>query len=489
MFWLSYISAKNLASKMKKIFKKYNLFIFIFLISLIPVFWAPYEAVIAGGDNIIYLNPGAFFKLSAWNPTAYIANFNGEIARIFPFGFFWKVCQLIGLHNPTIQRIWLFMMWFLAGIAITYLAKTFFPKRYKTISFFAVSFYLLNPFNVFLPLTAAIRHVHAFLPAILAFFAQGLKSQNSQKRNFYALSFGLATLLAAPAFQNPAAGSVICILPLLYFIFSLYTGRASQIIKKTIFGFKALVAFIFLNIYWLWTFGYSLISKNAERIIQSLKGKIFPTKAIFEIFRTLGGWGFAADPWKVDEYPFHENLWIVFASYFLILIAFISLFYIKKKRSILFFIFLSGVAIFLIKGDLPPWKEGFMYLFNNFSLFKGFREPWTKFSPLLLIALSMLFGFSCAKIIAFFKKRKSRVWLISFCAIIIAMLFSVGYPAIFGKNIWNYNLNRRKAQKTKIPDYWYQMADWFKHEDPDGVALVTPPQFSWPELHLGIRSD
>jgi len=458
---------------MKNILKKYNLVIFIFLLSLIPVFWVSGEIIIAGGDDMPFLNPGAYFEFSMWNSGAYFNNFNTQIAHLFPFGFFWRLFQTIGFDNSIIQKIWLFVMWFIAGISITYLARTFFPKNYKIVSFFAVPFYFLNPFNVFIPLTLAIRHLHTFLPLLLAFFVRGIRSPRPRQRNLYAIYCGFAALLAAPAFSNLAAGPVLLILPALYLLFSLFTGQPSQIIRKIFFSIKALIVFIFFNFYWLWAIFYLMLFKGLETITRSL-GAIFRTSSIFDIFRTLGGWAFGKSPYKVHEHVFYEDLRIVLASYLLVFLAFISFFYIKKYKSVLFFLIVTALSIFLIKGDLPPWKEIFLYLFKNVSLFKGYREPWAKFTPLLLVSLSTLFGFSCAKILERLAKLKSKVWPFAFSCFAASLLFIVGYPSIFGFNIKGHNMKANRAIKTMVPNYWYEMANWFNNQDSNGIVLVTP---------------
>ena len=304
---------------MKKFLQKYNLIIFIFLLSLIPVFWVGKGIVIAGGDDFIFLNPAAYFKISMWNSGAYINNFNVQITRMFPFGFFWWTLQELGLQNPIIQKIWLFLMWFIAGLGITYLAKIFFPKKYKIVSLFAIPFYFFNPFNVFIPLTVAIRYTHTFLPFALAFFAQGIKSASRQEQNICAIGFGAAILLAAPTFANPAAASLFFILPFLYFLFSLLFGKRSRIIKKIFFVLKTILVTLLFNIYWLWMFFYLFISPAAAKATFGL-GDIFRTSSVFEIFRTLGSWGFAKYPYAMQQMPYIDNLRVILASYLLSLI-------------------------------------------------------------------------------------------------------------------------------------------------------------------------
>jgi len=463
---------------MKKFFQRYNLLIFILLLSLVPISWTNRDAIIAGGDDFIFLNPASFFKFSTWDSSAHLANFNMQITRLFPFGFFWWLSQKVGLTNPIIQKLWLVSMWFLAGVSIAYLAKTFFPSRYKIISFFTVPFYLFNPFTVFLNIALATSYLHTFLPLILAFFVKGIKEPSPKKKRFYLIYFGFATLLAAPAFSNPAAGPIIIILPFLYLLFSLFSSNISQAAGKILFSLKAVVIFILFNCYWLWVLPYGVISRGGDKMVSSLGGRFFATTSIFDIFRTLGGWAFAQDPWKVYERIFYENFWILLSSYLLIVICFISLFYLKKNKGILFFLIATAVSIFLIKGNLPPWPEIFSYLYEKISLLKGYREPWNKFTPLLIVNLSILFGFGCGKITGHLLKFKSKVYFIGFNLLIISMLFSVGYSGIFGLNIWDYNLPFSKSQKTKVPHYWYEMVDWFNHQDQQGIVYITPRNLS-----------
>jgi len=458
--------------------KKHYAIVFFAVFSLIPVFWTSFDRFIAGGDDIIFLNPGSYFEFSAWNNAGYFDGFNNYLPRIFPFGFFWWFFKNLGLGNPAIEKSWLWSMWFIGCVSIYYLSKVFFPKNYRVIGAFSAIFYFLNPFTVFIPLTIAIIYTHTFLPLALAFFIRGVQSVSDRERFFYAALFGFATLLAAPVFASPPNALVFLLLPIFYLLFSLYEEGNKNLKNKLIFFVESFGAFGLFNLYHIWSTLYALFLRGTEGVVASLGEKIFETTSLFDVFRTLGGWAFAGNPLNTYEKMFYDNPMVVFFSYFLVLVAIFSIFYLKKNRNVLFLFSMVVVFMFLIKGTLAPVGDLFKYLFENFDFFKAFREPWTKFSPPFVLVLSILFGYSVYRIMSYCKESKNISGAVFFLVVIFAALFSVGYPSIGGKNNWDFNLPGAKSTKVKMPAYWTDMAKWFEKNDPDSPVLIEPKDLS-----------
>jgi hypothetical protein len=463
---------------MKNFLKNYWVIVFFVLFCLIPVFWTSFDKIIAGGDDIIFLNPASYFDFTAFNNSGYFDNFNSYLPRIFPFGFFWWFFQSIGLGNPLIQKIWLWSMWFIGCLSIYYLAKTFFPKNYKLIGIFSAVFYFLNPFTVFIPLTIAIIYTHTFLPLILAVFIRGIQSTTKKQRLFYAILFGLSTLLASSVFASPPNALVLMLPPILYFLFSAYIDGRKNLFGKIYFSVLSFLALVLFNLYYIWSTFYIWFFRSAEETIALLGSETFKTTSIFDVFRTLGCWAFASNPLNTYEKMFYDNFTAVFFSYFLVLIAFFSIFFIRKNKNVLFLLLATAIFMFFVKGTLAPMGDLYEYFFNTFNFFKGFREPWTKFSPPFILAISVLFGYSCYKIIKYLEGFETKIWTMIFSAIIFLAFLSVGYPSITGKNNWDFSLTGAKSTKVKVPVYWNDMAEWFQKNDPNSPVLVTPKDLS-----------
>jgi len=445
-----------------------------FLISLIPVFWAPGGMLIAGGDDSPNLNPVSFLKISAWDEGAFASNYSTGFARIFPYGVFFWSFQKLGFELYVIQKIWLFSLWFLAGLSIIYLLKYVFPKNYKPISVFALLLYLLNPFNIFIPLTISIRYVHAFLPLVLGVFMRILGSTSFRDRFYYTVLFGVVSFFSATAFSNVANGFVIILACLLYFIyFSIFQSK-NKFSANLLFLFLALFLFFITNLHWIWVY---FNPSPVKDFVASFNWGFFGTSSLFDSFRTLGGWAFAKDEMTVFEHSYYESLGVLLATFLPIFLAFFSLLLVKKNKNLFFYILLAGIGLFLIKGTLPPWGELYKWSYENILYFKVFREPWTKFMPLYEVAVSVLFGYSCAHFTTVFMEKR-KILGISFAAFFIILVFVGGYPSLFGVNLWRYNFSGQRSALVKIPNYWKEMVSFLDKEDRESVVYITPRNFS-----------
>lgn len=453
---------------------KYIIFFFA-VFSLIPLAWAPLGTIIAGGDDNYLLNPAFFFHFSAWDNSGYYLNLNSFFSRIFPFGFLWWSLQKLSFNSALVEKVWLWSMWFIGCVSIYYLAKVFFPKDYKIIGIFSAIFYFLNPFTTFIPLTITLIYPHTFLPLLLAFFVKGIMGKSDKERLFYAILFGLAALLAAPTFASPPNALAFMLMPLFYFLFSIYKEGLANISQKIIFSIEALISLVLFNLYHIWSTVYIWFFGGSENIVTSLGNQLFKTSSLFDVFRTLGGWAFGLHPLKSYEAMFYDNFGIVFFSYLLVIITFSSILYINKNKNVLFLFLSAIVLLFLVKGTLAPFGGIYQSLFDNFNFFKGFREPWTKFSPPYVMSLSLLFGYSCWRLIDLANIR-NRIWSGAAILIILAALLCVGFPALNGANIFDLDLPGQRSTKIKIPQYWNDFVAWT--EKNNGAVLITPRNLS-----------
>lgn len=112
------------------------------------------------------------------------------------------------------------------------------------------------------------------------------------------------------------------------------------------------------------------------------------------------------------------------------ILAFISLFFSNKRRTILFFAFLGFFGAFFAKGTNPPFGEIYIWL-SNIPGFSIFRDP-TKFYTMIIVSYMVLLPYSLIKL--FEKVSGIRYYVLGIFAVIFLSywLFLIR-PAVFGQ--------------------------------------------------------
>lgn len=447
------------------------------LISLIPLLWFKGDLIIAHGDDALFLNPGACFNSIKWSWDTFFYNCGGannSMPLLFPLSLFWFLFTKLGIGLAVIERIWLVVVWFLTGFSILYLGRIL--NLRPIASFFAMVLYLVNIFVAQQPLIYNFRLPYMTLPLFLAFTIKGLYPGNNMIK--YIILFSLSTILLVSAWTNPPWILPSFILISFYLLYRLISAENKGERLRVIFFILGIALFTsLLNLWWfipnLFTFSKSIGS------IRGLNLNIFIGRGFYEVFRFLKSWAFG-----YSGYEYHKayyNSWIIIlASYLIPIIVFSSLFRRGKGfRDYWFFIFMSLLFMFLAKGPLPPLGGIYNYMFRNLPGFVMFREPYTKFMPIVILAFAILFGDSVNWLINIMGNKFKHYSSIYFSVSVFFIVCIAGVP-IFTKNIfwqrqngWKENKGERSAY-VRIPEYWYLARDWFKSHFKDGNLFALP---------------
>lgn len=140
----------------------------------------------------------------------------------------------------------------------------------------------------------------------------------------------------------------------------------------------------------------------------------------------------------------------------------------KSKFSVaLLPIFLLSVFFWL--NSNPPFGNIFDFS-RRFDLFKeGFRFPFTKFSIILVMVLSVWFSYASHVIFSLLGKIKT-----SFIYLLVAILalFYFQLPSLQGNLI-------SPSMKVKIPNEYFEIFDWFKSVDKNSRVAKLPLNTFW----------
>lgn len=204
------------------------------------------------------------------------------------------------------------------------------------------------------------------------------------------------------------------------------------------------------------------------------------------IWRDLFGWQYVSlIHWIFNYHPYFTLKWIsiftknypyIFHFITFWLIWFIIIFFSNKNKYYLWGICILLIWIFLLKINNPPFKQVYIFLYNNLPWFNLFREP-IKFFFLINISISILFAISFSMV------RNIHFKVITSIFIVILTIFNIQW--IFFWNIKNLffskkiNLDYYKIEDilNKDLNFWKVLyiprrpSDWYYNVYSPAVSL------------------
>ncbi len=466
---------------MKNFFRKWWPQIIVIIASFGVLLLFKDQMIIAGGDSILDLDYTNWFGplSSAWNDKVNLGSANSSLARFFPTVVFWKFFSL--LHVPTwlIQRCWILALSSSSGLSVFYLVVNLFQKRTVSIKIGAIVasiLYLYNMFVVTDPTQVNLHLILAILPWLLLLWMKGL---NKKKFDFtFSLWIGIISLLIAASATNIASISVVPIILGIYFLHHIAT-KPKTFKRSLLFALATIANCIIFNLWWISTSILFMLKTSHETAAVSAEVSFIDSAKVIDALRLLGSWAFETSYNSIPLFGY-SNLFTtgILVLTTLLITIFIFLTFLKKYllRSTLFFLLLSIVGIFLVKGSNPPWGELYSFLHSK-PVFWIFREPFSKFTPITLLAFSVLIGLAMTMLLSKIKKMSiNKKVLVSFVtvAIVICLLLVNAFPLLTGQAIWDKENGSMRSLHTKVPDYWQEADNWLSENDPKSQVLLLP---------------
>lgn len=180
-------------------------------------------------------------------------------------------------------------------------------------------------------------------------------------------------------------------------------------------------------------------------------------------------------------YKFYDGLPSLIAPLLVLLIIIWGIFKGKKTlkrenlfKSTLLVFFLFLIQLFLIKGPQEPFGDIYLYLINNFSAFRVFRSPDSKFGFGLVLTICMLLVLvSRYYRTDLFKSGVKKSWLLN--SALVAVILIQGFPIYAGIAIKGQNTSYSSDRVVHIPYDYQQVADFFKKEEDITYVNPVPP--------------
>jgi len=339
-------------------------------------------------------------------------------------------------------------------------------------------------FNIFAATDVAqftVKPVHAFLPLMLMLWIKALK----QKRNiwFYPSLISITSIFLASSATNPSAVGVIVITLLTYLIFRLmfYPRKIKTILTAII----ACVLVIVSNFWWLSTSFINMFkaNKDIQQVSQSIS--FIEKTPLLETFRFMGYWAFGTTTKSHDNqvvplvpYAGKYYTWpILFTSFLILAIAIFGFAFSKKPRLILlFFLSLTLLGVFLTKGSGSPAGPVYVWLYKNLPGFWIFRNPYSKFTLIHLLAISVILAWSSYKL--YLKLGQSKVTRLIFKMFLVIIILINAWPILTGEAVQDekwYN-DPIRSLKVRVPDYWLALNKWSKEKTNSDDLIMLLPQ-------------
>ncbi len=479
--------------------EKSLLILTIILLSILFNFtWFDDECIVAGVDFFPPIDAHNYIKrtLFIWDPTisggmpAFL-----DISKIIPFILFWAFFESLGLDIVIIQRLWFVGIYTFSILSMYYFVSTLFPElRFRIARIISSLFYLFNAYiglstNRVLSESTALAYI--FTPFLLGIFIRCLNLYDERKIK-HVIIFVLALLLMSTSVANFPSYIAFWILLLSFFLYEI-TKNKNKTINYLQYIALVLILLILTNLWWVVPLIFSISEKDSNITLSkdiSLKWVVEKSEdsSFLNVFRLFGKWSFDDGVYingkfylYHPQYPMYTKFPLLFITFLVPILAFSALLFRPKDRRVLFLSILAVIFIFLAKGMHPPLELINELLYKYIPGFIIYRDPPTKFLPLVIFCYSILIGITINEIYHYLaRNRKLTNLKHALLALITVLVLLNGWPVITGDVIHPEGgfhdavLENLKGFQAKIPSYWFEAGAWINSKEEDFRVLLTP---------------
>lgn len=482
----------------------------ILILAFVPFWRTGYVGIFNKTDMEFPLYPVQQFinHLFTWDNTLFAgcdAIVHGTLIHL-PTELILAGLAYIGLPPGIIERVYLISLFALLGWGMYYLVKTIASYEDHTMTriacLFSSVFYMINV-QIFAHLSLGHKHyllISAVIPFTFAFFIKGFRASLKGERTWtkYAILISFCTTFL---FSGNYALTVLVLMLLVllivyHMVHELCTGHLAGFINECKFTLATAFASFLLNLWWLLPFlRIYLFTDKISAIISEEKWGISFLVLVSkgtDLLHTMC----LLPRHFVAFAPFHPEWlqWYGTPAFMVIglTIAGLALFatFLKPKSEYtIFFTFLALISLFFSLGLNSPLGFIYLWLWNNFSFFRVFRDPYAHFHAAVVLGYAVLLGISVAEIYKrlsnlknkrqslpsriFHEIRKAEPKL--FLAIVLLLILILPYPILSG------NLDGN-LKPFEVPDYYYDAREWLKNQDGDFRVMIMP-QVRWLERY------
>jgi len=447
------------------------------LIFFVVIFFWPFlwfeEDFILGADEYSHQYSTSYLKKFAsqtWNGFINAGYHTLDIQNWFPHILVNSLLEIV-FDNWLVERIYFSILIF----ATAFILYSLLHNKYKIskwATFPAIVFYFINLYTITNLQAYNVRLIFLCLPLLLLVMEQYKVNRNPLKT---ALLLALAFLPLTQVSVNVPALSVCFILLVLYAVYFLFMREITfSNLGKMVLYFT--VAYLWLNIWWMAVLIPNMLSAS-EAFATTAGGAALRNVALLglhNIFRGMGYWAFfagvGADHRYIEISRFFEMPPGVLLSFTAPVLAGLAL--LKKGREkhiVLFFLCLMLFFMFLAKGTHGPFGYFYDWAWDNIKMFWIYRDPWAKFTPVVILSQCILIAFTLDWILEKITPRFQKIARNS------TLVVTVGILLIFNSNIFASDYyGTMRSLHVKVPDYWKEFENFDKTNDLEYRQLFLP---------------
>jgi hypothetical protein len=451
-------------------------YLIIILLSCIPVFYN-WGNLAIGGDMMIPFDSRSLEKyLYQWvdvqNGSYFALNF-------FPYYLLYRVFDFFHLSIYAISSILLFSINFLGGLGMYRLCRLFYDNEKSLLYIVPVALFLLSPahFNAWQYLS-----IYSTIPWILYFIFKILIKKKIEITDL--IWFSVIIFFASLELPNPKYLFYIFLTTLISFV----AGFLLKIIDFKFFkkNYAKVVILGLLSVYLLLPQMYFSVTYSPENYGIHVKegyddtGKMMG-HGVTTIANMLRAYHDNLVLQPVDTDRYRGSKFVIFGSYFLILILFSALLSMKESRyrkeeAVLYI--LAVTFLFLSASSNPPFGSVYEYLVVHFSSL-GFLRTSAG-------ANFFLSAFYTILVFLFLSRNKFQKLMVS---LLLFGAIGLGYPIVNGDYFKNYNsinqYTNRSESGIRIPDDYFNIRDYINSQRVEARTFHPRAQLSYLNLNWG----
>ncbi len=417
-------------------------------------------------DGLIFHNLSNYFHQAQYTWMEYPGLGSPSLTLIAgkPTYFLLSYLQNSGIPGFLVQAG---VMWFLlvsAGLGAYLLIRELFPRLPNKYLLLGILFYWFNPISltdVWNRFLLNYIFFFALLPLATYLYIKGLRT----KRFIWAFLLNISLIFYSYAFSYIAFTLLFWIW---LFLLTSYYGLFARNRELTIFSIKYfflnLVFFGLVNSWWILPLVFLNISggasptanlflnQNNTGLLDALSKSVGNLTGVFKL--SNASFLSSDSPDWAKEYSFPLLLLLMYAITGTVIYFLIRL---RKDPTVLFLGSLFLTALFLSKGNNPPFGEIYNFIYNKIIFLQVFRNPFEKFGYLLALTSTLLLGPAIYELISQTKGIFKKLLYPFFFTIIF---FYLGYPLFTGLAFTNKfppTNNYSIGYKVRVPDYYNEV--------------------------------
>lgn len=361
----------------------------------------------------------------------------------------------------------------------------------------------LYGFNFFSMLTiwsalSYLMYGYAFLPLVLALVLRGIEKRKSTR---YAVGVAIVwTLLLSPAYVTPpvAITDWAAVLLISFVFLGVQRAQMRNILKPLTLLAKILAAWTIFNLYWLIALA-DLSSGELSKYTGSQGLFVWNAARLSDAFRLAGYPGLTAT-YKGFPYfawaTWYQNPWVVLAGFLPPVLAVLAMVR-RRSPAVVALGVLWFWAIFLVKGNFPPFGTLTDFVFGGSVLGTLYRSTYQRFMGYAALGVSILTPFGALELVSYLAKPSRRlpgplrllsssehVRAATVC-LAVALVSALYVAPVWSGSVYE-NVGITPSFRVSLPGYWHDLATWLDGQPGDFSVLPFPYPASTAQTILSI---